>query len=223
MEGDDEKWNEVRDFYRKKKMDWAKKTSYYTDKNGGHPEWGTLSGDDEPAGYDLKPPYTLEEVDALEQSQGITLPVDLKTYLTTVSRELFVTSYPMVFSLRATIEGEFNVPAEKRYWDFGNCLLHPNDDCTCVKDMTTGGTLEIGDGGCTDTDLIVLKGATHYYGSVWRVGGDSVYHSYPTFWEYVYEPIKREKRPAMAPSLEQYAVAYNQLRFFEKFYQVINK
>jgi len=208
MEEDDiqKSWEEIRDYYRQKKEVWAKGKSYYQ----GHPEWGTekIFGSDEPAGYELKAPYTVEEVECYEETLGVKLPADLKTYLTEVSRELFVASYPMIFSLHASgpLKNEFKLPEEKSYWCYDNCLIHgaypqlpephheDNDygSCDCEENWT-GGMERVGEGGCTDTDLLVIKGTQ--VGTVWCVGsgGDSLHRSYDSFWDYIYSPIKREK------------------------------
>lgn len=219
------KWDEIRDFYREKKQRWAKGKSYYTNKDGEHPEWGTLSvcGGDEPAGYELKPPYSAQEVEDYESRCQIVLPADLKTYLTEVSRELHVTSYPLVFSLRGDGPiGEFKVPEDKKMWDFGDCLIHGHwtvceaagEDCDETTEVTDG-TVVIGEGGCTDVDWMVVKG-THY-GSVWRVGngGDALFHDCNTFWDYIYKPIQRENernRPMTEHDLASMAQVYNFLR-----------
>jgi hypothetical protein len=217
-------WEEIRDYYSDKKERWAKGKSYYQ----GNPEWGTLSvfGGSEPAGYSLKPPYSIEEVRNYEDTLKIKLPEDLFSYLTTISREILRSSYPMVFSLNATskLEEEFRLPPEKDYWSFSDCLVHGNypqlpephtkennyGSCDCDIDWT-GGMVSVGEGGCTDTDLIVIKGTC--VGTIWCVGsgGDSLHKSYDSLWDYIYSPIA-PPIPSTPPSLVELASAYNFLR-----------
>jgi hypothetical protein len=230
MEEDDiqKRWEEIRDYYRQKKEVWAKGKSYYQ----GHPEWGTqrLFGSEEPAGYELKAPYTVEEVECYEETLDVKLPTDLKTYLTDVSRELFVAYYPMVFSLHASgpLPNEFKLPEEKSYWWYDDCLVHgaypqlpephneDNDYGSCDCEDWTGGMVRVGEGGCTDTDLLVIKGTQ--VGTVWCVGsgGDSLHRRYDSFWDYIYSPIKtkkdREDRPSPLADLMSTAQALEFLR-----------
>jgi hypothetical protein len=227
------KWDEIRDYYQVKKLNWAKGKSYYQ----GNPEWGTqkMFGSNEPSGFYLKPAYTDEEIKKYEETLKINLPEDLRLYLTLVSRELQVTSYPIVFSLSTTLPWEgpgFMVPEGKTIWDFDSCLEHGKypqfpaphtkennyGSCECDADPTDG-RVTVGEGGCTDTDTLVIKGL--HLGSVWRVGcgGDTLFKSYDNFWDYIYSPIKSEKdreerrnRPMTDEELVSMTINYNALR-----------
>lgn len=199
-------WKEIRGYYQKYKQQWAKRNSY--DKK--QPEWGmiTVVDGDGPAGYKLKPPYSVEEVKEYEAQLGVELPSDFKTYLTEVSRELFVAYYPMIFHLDADepLDSEFRVPSDRQYWVFGDCLDHGRNSEECDCEEWAGGTVQVGEGGCMDEDWLVIKGTQ--VGSVWRVGsgGDSLHRHYESFWDYIYEPIKEQKKQITSQGSETVAM-----------------
>lgn len=173
-------WDEVRAFYSKRKEDWAKTKSYYS----GNPEWGIQYG------YQLAPPYSVQEVEQSEALMGCTFPDDLRDYLTTVSRELFAGGYPMIFHLPQGDIGSFQVPLDTTLWDYVTCLTHRRfKDCPedCPDVVECGGYVTVGDGGCTDQDYLIIKG--NHLGTIWSDGGggDSIIknHYFSSFWDLI--------------------------------------
>jgi hypothetical protein len=219
-------WDEIREYYSHKKMEWAKTKSYYGDRNK---DWGmeTRSETNETYSYELKPPYTKVEVANFEKTANIVLPRELVYYLTNISRELFLGSYPRIFNIKLTEEqiGTFEVPLDKDMWCYGDCPVHgsydelPDDGCEC--DDPTDGVVKIADSGCTDVDYLVVKG--NHYGTIWSCGGggDYVYahYRYKNFWEFLTGPITRRRkkearkdRQLTPQELRDYALAYRFLR-----------
>jgi len=199
-------WTEIKDCYTAKKAKWALTKSYYS----GYPIWAECQShehSDGKYGYKLLEPYTEDEVALYERKMGFKLPADLRHYLVNVSRELFSSSYPIVFRLlrdeakeyedndpRLDI-GTFQLPAGTQLWDYGGCVKHGSttcsklsepwdgkmDNCTeeCSLDSNEpcGGMLTVSDGGCTDQSSIVVKG--NEMGTIWDNGngGDTLYRS----------------------------------------------
>jgi hypothetical protein len=127
----------------------------------------------------LQPPYSSEEIDKVLQEKGITIPDSLYKYLTLVSREMIVSSYPILFNLKylpTKLEQEkvnliydmYNLYEDDyddenyipRYTSFDNNHHINEDDLNIV--MTV-----LGDGGCSSYDYLYL-GDGIYYGSVWN-------------------------------------------------------
>lgn len=163
---------EVKAYYSHLKRKWSQKDSYYKPSRKLGEEYG----------YELKEPYTLEEVEEYERTMGYTLPAPLKEYLTLVSCELFVSYYPYVFNLekdKANILCDnifFLKEGEKISIDFeGAC---ENNDCWCDDGMEC-----IGEDGCSFDDFIVVNGPQK--GSVWNSDGDNLYKKYENFIEYI--------------------------------------
>jgi len=77
----------IRKFYSNKKTKFANNQSYYHNKQ----LWGEIYG------FELKDPYTENDVNAFEKMNGILLDNNLKMYLTKISREIFVSDYPCEF------------------------------------------------------------------------------------------------------------------------------
>lgn len=75
----------VRNHYAEKKGEFAKKT-YLTGKYG------------DKYGYKLADPYTEKEISEYEEFNKLKLPADLREYLTKVSRELFMSGDPIIFT-----------------------------------------------------------------------------------------------------------------------------
>lgn len=185
-------WEDIEKYYSGKKKEWASSKSYYKD----HPEWGSMnmSSDKCKYGYELKPCYTEEEVNKFQRVTNIELPQELIYYLTHISRELFLGSYPIIFDIAISEPlGNFNVPIDKEMWYYRDCVEHgsypQSPECNC-KDPTNGIML-IADGGCTDIDYLVVKG--NHCGEIWCNGGGgdfmSSHYKYKNFWEYLVNPI----------------------------------
>ena len=70
-------------------------------------------------GFVLPDPYTVAEVDAVCATKQIALPVALFTYLTKVSKEMFITGYPFIFDLQGlpskAAAKNICIPYERRY------------------------------------------------------------------------------------------------------------
>lgn len=183
-------WKNIVKYYTTKKREWAIKKTYYS----GHSDWGSVKmpGTDETYGYELKPPYSEEEIVAYQQTCNIKLPRELEQYLTTVSRELFLGLYPMIFSINRKVPyGNFRVPVGKSMWMYGDCIEHQgNEDCDC-RDPTSDGLVLIAQNGCTDQDYLIVKG--NHLNTIWSKcdGGDSMatHYRFKTFLEYLISPI----------------------------------
>lgn len=171
------KWAHVRERVKAKKEKWAQQPTYYR----RIAKWGDI----EDYGFTLQEPYTREEVEEAETLSGIELPTDLKEYLIFVSRELFEESYPIVFSLeglnRLNEERPFNIPAPED-WSCEACDCDIDAEC---DHLFSDGTLDIGNGGCTDSYMIVLRG--HQRGTIWVIteGGGAIMKTHETFAEYI--------------------------------------
>jgi len=144
-------------------------------------------------GYTLKPPYTIGEVNECEKNINTPLPSDLKTYLLNISREFCANTYPHVFELPKKLRS-CRFPNNCTYaseWDEIECckcngICKNNDDSYNNgyddHDFGTGcclpncgqihslyhGMVQIGFGGCTNEDYIVIKGSN--VGSVYDFG-----------------------------------------------------
>ena len=130
-------------------------------------------------GWDLKPPYTLAEIEAFEAGvdPGFKLPDEFRTYLTQVSREVFATSYPEEVALDLD-EGCCWYDARNYY------RLFPRRDRDWDDDRSLyDGMMQIGDDGCEWTTWIVARG--NRAGSVWNSSSDGMILSAETFYGYL--------------------------------------
>jgi len=171
----------IKEFYTTKKEKFANvlEPEYYANrKNNG-----------ETYGYTLAKPYTEEEISTFEEKYDIKLDHNLKLYLLKVSRELFVAYYPNVFHL--FVEGSCFIPEDKSLWYADECHIHGHyTDCTCEDNFSgmEDGMCEIGEKGCSFSDLIVVKG--NNCGKIWNSDGDCVYKQNTTFRQYVMKEIE---------------------------------
>ena len=116
---------QVKKFYSLKKEEFAQRT---TSGLGGQ-KYGDRYG------YTLKPPYTLEEIANWESKLAHPLAqmirLDLIKYLTEVSREFFLTSYPHVFLLHSDNIGVCRIrPDEKLLEEFAPLTKWEGKLCT---------------------------------------------------------------------------------------------
>jgi hypothetical protein len=144
----------VRNYYSNKKKEFANRKTYYSD--------GKLWGDT--YGFDLSEPYSVEEVETFEISNKLQLDPNFKKYLTEISKELFVYSYPIIFKLLGT--SLFNDD------NTNNC-----DDLYVI----------IGDGGCSFSDVMYVKG--NKTGTIWSDDSDSMIQTHDNFKEYITEDL----------------------------------
>lgn len=134
--------NLLRDYYVNKKKKFANTKSYYDGKL-----WGDMCG------FDLSEPYSVEEVETFEMDKNILLDQNFKKYLTLISKELFVYSYPFIFEL-----------------NFNN-------------DEYDDEYVRIGDGGCSFSHVIYLKG--NKVGTIWYDDGETMSQMCDNFKEYI--------------------------------------
>ena len=130
-------------------------------------------------GYTLKDPYTIEEIEKYEKDIDERLPEDLREYLLYVSRELKTYAYPYEFKLYTDI-GKCILPLDETY--FSNDEIYEltniaenntwqDRESTNYSDDTAG-MLKIGEGGCSFSYWIVIKG--NHKGTIWYCDGDSI-------------------------------------------------
>ena len=210
----------IKEFYTTKKEKFANtlEPEYYTNRKYNGENYG----------YTLAKPYTEEEINTFEEKYDIKLDPNLKLYLLKVSKELFVASYPSVFDL--FVEGSCVIPEDKSLWYADECHIHGYyTDCTCDDDNVSGmedGMCEIGEKGCSFSDLIVVKG--NNCGKIWNSDGDCVYKQNTTFRQYVmkeiepkndlYVPLEFWFRNLMSDNpvkLPEVALEYHDIKFSE--------
>lgn len=96
-------------------------------------------------GYEMKEPYTKDEVD----KWNIKLPADLYTYLTEISREIFFYSYPYVFT---------------PYMYYSESDEVDETDPKDIQNAELGRKMaKIGEGGCTFSNGINTETGEVYY------------------------------------------------------------
>jgi len=139
-------------------------------------------------GFTLSDPYSVAEVNAVCEAQHITLPTALFTYLTTVSKEMFITGYPFTFNLqklpsKADAKKIF-IPYDKRYnltrHDFYTHDEHDEHDEKELQDVSKKVEVDafdkcmcrIAELGCAFNASIYL-GSGPLYGSIWRYNDDN--------------------------------------------------
>lgn len=158
--------DKIRKYYEEKKRKFANGYTYYVPKT----KWGDKYG------YELKPPYTPEEVNSWRKI----LPNDFYTYLTKISREVFVDVYPYVITKESFEEIYDDVVIDE------NDLKEIEDEKIRLK------CVKVGEGGCTFYNFMNIE-----TGRVFYVCGDDD-HQYlnalkiaNTFSNYVIEPINK--------------------------------
>lgn len=171
----------IRDFYVRKKLDWANSFDYYHPKR----RWG----EHDKYRFELAPPYSQEEVDQCLQSKWITLPSTLYQYLVLVSKEIFINSYPIIFDLETLPTKEqtsqFILPKDVDYVTEQNFQSDEDQSDDNQSNDNQSKTLfnpkhwrnlmvEIGDGGCAFHQYIYL-GAGSQHGSIWYYFDDMCY------------------------------------------------
>lgn len=208
-------WNEILSFYKEKKETYIKNTP-------PNPKGDRY-------GFTLDDPLSLDDVEVFERRMGIQLPKDFKTYITKVSSEIFVSSYPLVISL--WLEDEelpkpCLIPKDTEMIYEGNVCGHADDnwkDCTDDCPTIWDGMMSIGDGGCSFSDYIVVDKNSSHYGEVWWSTGDYVSKQKDSFMEYItynMPQAKKErddkhnkwKKENPKEALTSFALAYNFLR-----------
>jgi hypothetical protein len=179
--------NKIKTFYSNKKTKWAEQSSCYSSEK----KWGEYYG------YVLAESYTLAEVEKFEKDKNISLPEDLKIYLTQVSREVFASSYPHTVCLNFG-DGDYshiplNMNSLDSYYNI-DCCVH---DIDCVEDKKCciescdklhaymcDGMIRIGNDGCAFNEYIIVNGIQK--GTVWGMdGGDSAHRHYINFTDYI--------------------------------------
>jgi len=154
--------------------------------------------------------YSEEELVAFEAHLGERLPEDFRNYMLNVSKEVFNDYYPVVvndllpkdgncsiclgdFSDKCKIK-EFGLPGDLKYWisfswyrkplECPKCKSEYNGSCAnCNIGFFGGGQIQVGNGGCANRDVIIIKGP--HKGSVWHCDDDSANIMAHSFKEYV--------------------------------------
>jgi hypothetical protein len=143
-------------------------------------------------GFVLPKPYTVADVDAVCVTKQIALPVALFTYLTKVSKEMFITGYPFIFDLqglpsKAAAKNIF-IPYDRRYSLTQDDFNYPgeddddgdaNDDDEDLSknkkfavEAFANCMCRVADQGGAVHDSIYL-GSGPLYGSVWTCNGNT--------------------------------------------------
>lgn len=188
--------DKLKSFYNNKKKVFANSINYTKYSWTKGPDGKTVterSGEPygERYGYTLKEPYSLEKVEEFEKFHNIILDSDLKDYLTKISREIYVYSYPEVFCLTLTDIGTCQIPEDTTFIE--SCIENHNENCSkdCDEDdcwlSMTDGMIDIGEGGCSFSHAIVLKG--NHQGTTWYCDGDYVNKNGNSFREYIFKNV----------------------------------
>lgn len=105
----------------------------------------------------LRAPYTLEDISKFESKNNVSIPYAFKKYLTSVSSDTNIDSYIFRVSLNQDIQ-EGDCP----YSDSSNfecdATFDSTQDCSCFR-----GTMCVGDGGCDNQVLLILRGPKRGY------------------------------------------------------------
>jgi hypothetical protein len=163
----------TKDFFKNKKYTWANKLDI-----NKVIVWG------ERYGYDLAEPFVVydsgnkisedEDIDKHLTDKNITIPNSLYAYLTIVSRELFVGSYPMIFSLNS-LPNKFQIDdAMNIIWpeeNYGFYEFDESDDNYNNYQMFRNVLVQIGENGCVFDDMIYL-GNDDKFGTIWHCMGE---------------------------------------------------
>jgi len=200
--------NKLKTFYKNKKEKFAKqinytKYSYLVDENGkifNKKREGNPYG--EYYGYELREPYSLNEVEKFEEIQGIKLDIYFKEYLTKISREMFTYAYPEVICLPNRKIKDCTIPEGEKFCEQvlehhvidcnnNNC---DNDDCDnddCDNDdcwiIHTDSMLYIAEGGCSFSHQMIVKG--NNLGTIWHCDGDYINKIADSFKEYIFRNV----------------------------------
>ena len=124
---------------------------------------------------DLKPPYSIEEVDAFEEKLGQSLD-SLKTYLTEVSRETVFGYYRHLIALKVPTQERILGTATKER----RALFNPEQTPSTLLRITTDG--------CAFSKALVIKG--HFLGTVWALSDDEPELIAPDFETWLYMGMK---------------------------------
>lgn len=202
-------WDIILSFYKEKKETWFNNRK----KNSS----------------ELSPPFSLDEVEVFERKMGIQLPKDFKTYITKISSEIFVSSYPRQISLWLENDGVRKpclIPKDTELIDEGYVCGHADDkwkDCTDECPTIWDGMMAVGDGGCAFADYIVVDKNSSHYGEVWWSTGDKVSKQKDTFMEYITydmphtkkerdEKHNKWKKENPQEAMTTFAISYNFMR-----------
>jgi hypothetical protein len=144
-------------------------------------------GDNTRYGFDLKPPYSKEEIESHYDPAHIQVPDDLIWYLTNISREILAGSYPTVFSLdclsalkRISREDyeRLRIPDNLNYicygeWGVDTSTANSDNDNDRKWGSRAPGIFmaRVADDGCAFFDAIYLGGGAHH-GTIWCYGDD---------------------------------------------------
>lgn len=143
-----------------KRREFAETYDYYILKR----KWG----DHEEYGYELKAPYSEDEVAPIKD----VIPADLYWYLTNISRETNVSYYPTTFEIR---------PCSSKPGVLTKDLTYIHNDEVDISGLM----LKISTKGCAFFDAIYI-GKDEQYGSVWSYLDDDAWiKSASTFIEYI--------------------------------------
>jgi hypothetical protein len=164
---------------------FANSKSYYND---GTQKWG----EDSKYGYELPLPYTEAEIVEFERKNDLTLPADFREYLLKVSREVYCYSYPKRVGLwvdksESLVGPDIDYVNEETMSDseleIPGVTMDDNDESTYKS--VSGGMMTIGEGGCTYSHMIMVKGSQ--IGTVWYNDGNGplVMREYKTFTDYL--------------------------------------
>ena len=112
-------------------------------------------------------PYSNEEINNFEMENNIKLPIQLRNYLTTISRNYYITKFNQ--------NNKYNILLNKDNKLSSKCFLDKEiystneiddlDDEISTSISEGNGTMFLRDVGCGYTDFIVLNGK--YTGTIW--------------------------------------------------------
>ena len=138
-------------------------------------------------------PYTNEEINNFERKSNIKLPLQLRNYLTTISKNYYITKFNQNSKYNILLENEDKL-SSKCFLNnniYSSSELYNFDDETKKSIENGDGTIFLRNIGCGYTDFIVINGK--YTGTVWSeelCGDGAIRMINSTFYKYIIDNLE---------------------------------
>ena len=138
-------------------------------------------------------PYTNEEINNFERKSNIKLPLQLRNYLTTISKNYYITKFNQNSKYNILLENEDKL-SSKCFLNnniYSSSELYNFDDDTKKSIENGDGTIFLRNIGCGYTDFIVINGK--YTGTVWSeelCGDGAIRMINSTFYKYIIDNLE---------------------------------
>jgi hypothetical protein len=139
----------------------------------------------------LASPYTEDEIKTYEDTYDVTLPSDFKMYLTSVSKDCFMTLHDIVpVKVHLIVDpGSNKIPVGETIQDMELCDIHKTEE-DCLQDRNENNCTEWRDG-------MINIGYDCYYvvkgnevGTVWVMNNDKLHKEFRTFTDYTLDYLE---------------------------------